>query len=366
MAKRRANGEGSIYKDKKGRWRSALTVGEGRVYLSGRTQSEVRIKLEEERNKAKFGTPRDPTKESVKTWVEYWLDKHIQVHSAPATYAQYSYAADLIYSRDIGKIKLKALQRADVQAFIDSMVAEEEASSMRKKAFGVLRRAVRHAIDMEKIVRDPTLRIKGPSHKAKEVFPFEDYEAAKLIAESRGTRAHVAIVLGLTCGMRIGEILGLRREDIDLRKRSLKINQQAAEAKGIVSIRVPKTEQSIREIHLPEIAVKAIAEHSAILMKEGNAGHELLLPDREGNLEHRTSFARRDWKPLLRRLKLTERGFHHTRHTYATLSLNGGVDVRVVSKVMGHKKTSTTWDIYGHLVKGQQQQAKDCMDRLFG
>ncbi len=370
MARRRANGEGSIYPTKDGRWRSALTVGlkangqPNRKYFTGRTQADVRAKLSHYRQAAGSGTVVDPSRETVEQHVSCWLEQHIQAHKSPSTHAQYEAAAALIYPR-IGRILLQQLRPSNVQSFVDGMVNEGESSRMRQVAFDVLRRACGHAIKLRKIAADPTEPIARPSHQAKEIFPFDATEAARLIEESRGTRAHLAIVLGITMGMRIGEILGLERRSVDSAAGTLRIVQQVVETRAQVRIAKPKTKSSVRTIELTAMAVRAFDEHAAIMMREGNAAHALVLPSIEGGLERRTNFSRRCWKKLLIQLGLTERGFHHARHTYATLALTAGVPVHIVSSVMGHNKPSTTHDIYAHLLKGQASQSTAAFNRLF-
>jgi integrase len=233
-------------------------------------------------------------------------------------------------------------------------------------AYDVLSRAVKHAKKLRVIAENPMEEIARPPYEEEEIFPFTPEEAAELFTESEGTRIHVAVVLGISIGLRIGEILGLPFAEIDLSGKQVKIVQQAVEVRGTVLIRRPKTKSSVRTIQLPDVAVDAINSHRAILLKEGLAGSDLLLPAREGGVERRTNFARRDWKPLLNRLDIEPRGFHHARHTYATLALGALVPIHVVSKVMGHKKPSTTLNIYAHALKGQQDQATQAMNLLFG
>lgn len=373
MGSRRANGEGSIYRTTDGRWRSSLTVGlkadgtPDRRYFSGRTQADVRAKLQKFREKSASGRIVRPSRETIETYIRRWLGEHVKAHKSPSTHAQYEAAAELIYPR-IGSLILQQVTPSDMQRFADSLVLDEEASRLRQVAFGVLKRGLDHAVDvLEILASNPAKKIKAPAHEADEIFPFDKDQAAQLIEVSRGERGHVAVVLSLTMSLRIGEILGLPKDAIDLRKSTLKVSQHVVEANRLVAIRKPKTEESIRTIELTEAALQALDEHRVIMMKEGNAGHELLLlPARGGSLERRTNFARRDWKKIQKAAGIGDlRGFHHCRHTYATLALTAGVPCHIVSKVMGHKKPSTTWDIYSHLLPGQQAQSTNAMNHLF-
>lgn len=190
-------------------------------------------------------------------------------------------------------------------------------------------------------------------------------EASAILKATVGTRDHAAIVLGITVGMRIGEILGLAWESVDLKGHRLRVGQQAAETNGVVYLKKPKTKSSVRTIELPAIAVRALESHRILMSREGHSSHALAFPSPEGHVQRRTNFVRRSWHPVLTKLSLKQRGFHHTRHTYATLALGAGVPLPVVSKVLGHKKPSTTLDIYGHVLKSQQSAATQAMNQLF-
>jgi integrase len=367
---RRANGEGSVYKTRHGRWKGALTVGcigtrQIRRYRTAATRASVLAKLEKLRNELKLSPTADTSRETLKSFATRWLDEHVKAHRAPNTEALYRTAAELYVFPRLGDFQLSKINQAVVQSFVDKLVMDAVPSRMRQVAFDVLGRALRHAIKLGQIVSDPTRAVEKPSHDPEEIFPFDATDAAAIIKATADTRWHAAIVLALTTGMRIGELLGMRWSDVELQERRLRITQQAAQTRGVATIRKPKTKSSVRTIELPAIAVRALETHRAILLREGSAASELVFPAPTGGIMLRTNFAARVWIPLLKRLGIKERGFHHARHTYATLALGAGVPVHVVSRVLGHSKPSTTLDIYAHVLKGQQSQATAAMEKLF-
>lgn len=375
MGKRRANGEGSIYKTKdrklpdgkviEGRWRFSLLYDGERYYGSATKRSDIVARLQALREQLGNGTFAGRSTETVEVMVNAWLDGHVKAHKGESTKILWeAVAKSYIYPR-LGDKQLRQLRRKQVQKFVDDMKNENCPGRMRQLALSVLRKAVRHAIRMEKMTINPTDLVDSPEHEPEEIFPFNADEAARIMQASKGTRDHALIVLGLSVGMRIGELLGLPWSEVDLQTKELHVKQQAALTRGRVSIRKPKTKASVRTIALPACAVVALQRHQAIMMKEGNAGNELVFPAINGNVAHRTNFAARVWGPLLKALKLDPRGFHHTRHTYATLALKSGVPANVVAKVMGHAKPSTTMNIYGHVLKGQQSQSTDAIDQIF-
>lgn len=377
---KRANGEGSIYKTKDrikagkkipGRWIGSVTVGmaagkQVRRYRTASTRASVMAKLDKLRDELKLGLPGKAISETFGGFVEdSWL-VHVKAHRSPNTESLYRTVAKLYVIPRIGGFQIPKLTSSVLQAFVDKMVTDGVPPRMRQVAFAITRKALRHAIKMNKIAADPTTVIEKPAHEPEEIFPFTAEEAAKIIDQTKGERWHALYVLALTCGLRIGELLGLPWSGIDFKERQIRITQQAAQTRGAMIIRKPKTKTSVRTIEMPSIVYQALRDHQAIMMKDGLAGNDLVFPAPEGGTMQRTNFAAREWKSLLEGLKIAARGFHHTRHTYATLALMAGVNALVVAKVMGHSKPSTTLNIYGHVLKGQQSQSVDAIARIFG
>lgn len=378
---KRANGEGSIYKTKDrktadgktipGRWVGSITVGMAtgkqiRRYRTAATRSSVIAKLDKLRDELKLGLPGKMSSETFGAFVvNSWLE-HVKAHRSPNTESLYRTAATLYVVPRLGGFQMPKINSGIMQDFVDKMITDGVKPRMRQVCFAVARKALRYAMKLNKIGADPTTVIEKPTHEPEEIFPFDAAQAATIIKETKGDRWHALYVLSLTCGMRIGELLGLPWAGVDFQERQIRVTQQASQTRGTVSIRKPKTKSSIRTIDLPQIAYQALRDHQAIMLKEGKAGCDLVFPSPEGGTMQRTNFATRAWKPLIERLKFDARGFHHTRHTYATLALMAGVSPLVVAKVMGHSKPSTTLNTYGHVLKGQQSQSTDAIGRIFG
>lgn len=367
---RRANGEGSIYRTAAGQWKVSLSIRTAagkrrRINRNARTKADAVAILAKLRNTdaAMFI---DPERITLGQYLERWLTTHVAANRSASTAALYRSISDRHITPKLGGVGLRRLSTAIVQEFVDGMIAANTASRSRQLAFAILGKAMKHAVKVGLIPVDPTENVDKPAHRPKEIFPFTQDEAASIIAESAETRWHALYVLALTSGMRQGELFGLEWSEIDLPGRTVRIKQAAAEVGGRVSISKPKTENSVRTVEITELAAGALRTHRAILLREGNAGSKLVFPAPRGGLVARSTFRHRYWLRLLRHCSITPRGFHHTRHTYATLALGAGVPVHVVAKVLGHSKPSTTHDIYSHVLKQHQDQATAAMQRLFG
>jgi integrase len=367
---RRANGEGSVFQTNGGQWKVAITVGTAdgksrRISRNARSQKDgvaILRKLRGEDGAA----PSVIVAATLAAFLDSWLSEHVKAHKAPATESLYRSMVERVIVPRLGTIPLTRLRTSHVQSFADALVNDKVKPRTRQVAFAVLRGALRHAVRIGNISTDPTIGIEKPQHERKEVFPFSAEDVKSLLTITKGTRWHAMVMLAVTSGMRQGELFGLEWSNVDLKAGGLRIVQAAAEVRGKVTIRKPKTKSSVRVIELPKAVIGALHDHRAIMLKEGHAANKLVFPAPEGGLMSRSTFRHRYWLPMLTKAKLKARGFHHTRHSYATIALGAGVPVHVVCKVLGHAKPSTTLDIYAHVLQAHQAAATDAMQRLFG
>lgn len=382
--RKRANGEGTIFKLPNGRWKGVLSVAttggrRRRLSRTARNQADVLALLAKLRTDLGQGAYVEPSRKTVGNILDDWLIA-VSAKSAPATVELYRSMIDRILKQrpceadgiPLGAMPAQKLRLATVQRFVDFMSIEDKERAIKKVptrtqqiTLSVLRKAMRYAAKREEIAGDPTAGVDRPAHERKDISPFELGEAESLLAHFRKTRWHALVTLAITCGLRIGELLGLKWDAINLSDKTLFVTQQAAELKGQVTVKKPKTKASVRMVELTSLAVQALESHRDILKAEGLEDSEMVFPAPEGGIMSRTNFRNRVWNPSLSLLGLKHRGIHHTRHTYATLALKAGVPVHVVAKVMGHAKPSTTHDTYAHVLRGQQEQATSAMARLF-
>ena len=163
--------------------------------------------------------------------------------------------------------------------------------------------------------------------------------------------------------MRQGELFGLHWADIDFEAMTARVERQAVESRGCVKIKPPKTKAGRRTLTLSAPVVSALSDRRRLAMAEGHAGSNFVFTNQRGGVVRRSNFGNRHWRKLLERLSLEHRGFHHCRHTAATLMLAGGVPLHVVSRVLGHSKPSITLDLYAHYIEADGGQAADVMAR---
>jgi integrase len=177
-------------------------------------------------------------------------------------------------------------------------------------------------------------------------------------------------VLAVSTGLRQGELLGLRWEDVDFESATLRVRhtlQPPGFPKGAPArLTPPKTRRSLRSVRLPHSAVQALRRHRALqdMGRSNGSWREqgLVFPNTLGGYADYTNLMPRHFKPLLRRAGLSDIRFHDLRHTCATLLLTEGVHPKIVSEVLGHSSVSITLDVYSHVIPGLGDAAASAME----
>jgi integrase len=185
-------------------------------------------------------------------------------------------------------------------------------------------------------------------------------QARRFLEAVKGDRLEALYILGLTTGMREGELFGLRWADVDL------------DAGALHLVRRLKTRSSRRKVLLARVAVEALRRHLANQREErrqlGLAWDEqgLVFPNTVGRPLHSSNFLQRSFYPLLERAGLPQIRFHDVRHSAATLLLGLGIHSKIVSELLGHSQIGITLDLYSHVTATIQQEAVRAFEGLFG
>jgi integrase len=231
------------------------------------------------------------------------------------------------------------------------------------------RKALKQAVNDGLIPRNATEAVKPPQVRREEIRPLTPEQVKMLLEAASGDRLEGLFTLAVHTGLRRGELLGLKWEDVELESGSLHVKHTLTTARGGPRLAAPKTKSSRRRVSLTRGAVDALRAHLARQLEE---------IDRAGSLwqENRLAFAseigepldRRDltsrrFKPLLKRAKLLEKTrFHDLRHTCATLLLTKNVNPKIVSEMLGHATIAITLDTYSHVLPNMQDSAARALE----
>ena len=162
--------------------------------------------------------------------------------------------------------------------------------------------------------------------------------------------------LELTTGLRKGELVALLWDDLDAEQRTISVSKQAAVRNGKITITRPKTETSVRRISIPQEAVDFLVQEH-----EKHPDNPYMFPSpKTGEMYHPDSVVNIH-KKILKDAGLEHIRFHDLRHTFATLALQNGVDIKTVSSMLGHYDAGFTLRTYTHATRQMQDQAAETM-----
>lgn len=376
--KRRSPGTGSVFRDSRGFWTAQVLVGyypeTGKPrYIKKRSkiQADVVAWLNEQTIKSGAGIDLAPERITVEAFLTRWLDT-VERSNRYKTWAGYQQICrDHVIPR-IGKILASKVTQVQIQAIIDAL---HDAGKARNTVRNVKTALMTATADVEhtypsfyRAVR--SAKLPKVERKDKVIRALTPEQAQQLLAAVEHERLQALYWVALLLGLRQGELLGLRIDDVDLEARTLYIRQAAQPQKGRGVVLVPtKTEASESPLPLPDVLIPILREHLARLdeertyskWKEGG----LLFPSTRGTpISNRNLI--RHFKAMLKRADLPDIRFHDLRHSCATLLIALGVHPRVVMEILRHSNINTTMNIYGHVLPQINRDAVNSLaDLLF-
>jgi integrase len=258
----------------------------------------------------------------------------------------------------LGRLKLKDLRPEHIQVLYDLRVAQGTSLHTVRKIHKVLHCSLEQAVKSGLVIRNPASATTPPKLKQNEMHFFTEEQIQHFLTTAQKARdpLYPLYYLAIHTGMRKSELLGLKWEDLDWERRTLKVQRQLRWVKGgKYEFSTPKTRNGIRTIILGQEAMQILKEHQM--------EHELIFTS-EGGQPLRDHMLYRSFKRIIEMAELPEIRFHDLRHTAASMMLNYGIPVIIVSKRLGHARASITLDVYGHLIPSKQEEVASLMDRL--
>ncbi len=380
MAKRRANGEGNIRKRSDGRWEGRYTAGydpaTGKRVIKnvlGKTQAEVKAKLKLAVEQAQQVDVIRADDYTVATWLRTWYELYSKPNVRPSTAEYYRRSIEQHVIPRIGNIKLNQLTSRDIQKLYRDLQENgrlREVQKAKKPGLSnatvrgihmMLHNALDRAVKERLILRNPTEDCIIPKIEKQEmrILHPEDMSAYLQAADKRGVLP--MFYLELVSGVRKGELVALLWDDLDPASRTISVSKQAAVRNGEITISRPKTETSIRRISIPQEAMELlIQEH------EKHPGNPYMFPSPKTEEMYHPDSVVNLHKKILKDAGLEHIRFHDLRHTFATMALQNGVDVKTVSSMLGHYDAGFTLRTYTHATRQAQDEAAQKMGAFMG
>ncbi|MFK0258983.1 tyrosine-type recombinase/integrase [Streptomyces sp. NPDC090445] len=397
----RANGDGTVYQRKDGRWEAAGYVlapsnTRKRVRVYGTTRKDAMTKLTEKIAASNRGLPIAAADSTVGDYLTYWLN-NVAVHQLREnTHTRYAACIRLHLIPGLGKNKLARLTARDVRAFLDGLrttcqccAQERDAARRSCCAIGqccgktlspltvtyvhsVLKSALEHAVREDELPRNVARNVKTAAPRPRRFQPLTAAEARRFLQAASGDRLHALYELALRTGLRKGELLGLRWEDLDLDGGTASIHRslQRTRTGGLTTLHT-KTRASERRIALPTECIHSLKTHREHQQAERQAAGTgwtdsgLVFTTPTGRPLDPANLTRR-FRSFLGRAGLRRIRFHDLRHSTATLLLEQGVDLVVIKELLGHAHIGVTAGVYAHVRLRLQRDAIDALGHALG
>src|SRR5215204_1218008 len=373
---KRGNGEGSIYpyKNKAGKvigYRGSYWIhtagGPKRRYISGKKRENVRDKLAKALSQRADGLVFDAGAMTVGEYLDRWL-ADVRGTVRKSTHEGYEYAIEPHIKPALGRIKLKDLNPAQIRWFYRDRLDSGLSPATVHKQHVVLHKALKAAVADDLIPRNAAAGLKLPRITREEIAPLTEEESRRLLEAARGDRLEALYVLALNTGMRQGELLALKWEDVDLDRGRLQVRRTLRHADKAFVLGEPKTKNSRRTIRLTKGTASALQAHLSRQLEEMEEMGSLYQPGGlifatgAGTIINPSNLRNRSFGPLLKRAGLPQIRFHDLRHTCATLLLSKNVNPKVVSEMLGHATIAITLDTYSHVLPNMQNEAAVAME----
>jgi len=371
MAKRRANGEGSIRKRKDGRWEGRYTAGRdpvtGKVIYKnvlGKTQAEVKAKLKTAIEKS--GSLGITTEHyTLGQWLDAWMENYAKLQVRPSSHKTYQGFIENHIKPTLGDISLEKLTSMDLQRLYKHLLesGRVECTESRSKPKGLSVKTVRNinqmistalncAVEQRLISSNPTKGCVLPKLERKEMKILPPESLGTFFEEARRSGVFELYYVDLATGLRRGELLGLKWSDIDLDKGIIYVRRQILRQNGEVVEAPLKTKNSYRSIAIGADAIK--------VLKGMEQRDEYVFPSPFGGPMSPDSVLHM-LQRILKRAGLERIRFHDLRHTFSVLALQNGVDVKTLSAMLGHYSAGFTLDTYTHVTTSMQKQAANAV-----
>lgn len=321
-------------------------------------------------------------KHSVADVIFAFIESRKVAGRAPKTILGYQSLADTRILPTLGRVSASELTPQRIERFYAAQLSgrrldRRQGSSDRISAstvralHAVLHGAFAHALRQGVVSRNPAAAVTPPRAATREPTALSADEVASLQHASEGHRLAPLVQLATTTGMRQGELLGLRWRDVDLDARRIyvRVQRQYLKGRGIVE-RETKEHRGTRPIALTRDEVALLSAQRAIVTEERRKvgdlwkDHDLVFPSTVGTPMNPRNLLR-TFRRLKQRASLKAVRFHDLRHTAATHLLTVGRGVGPARERLGHSRPSTTLDMYGHTLPGQQEEAAEAVQAIF-
>lgn len=363
--------------------RDPQTGKDRRKWFSHRTRREAEAHLSTLLTQLHGGGTLPTTKLRLGEYLAQWLRDHVAATVSPVTFASYRETVRLHLAPALGHVPLHRLSPHAIQQYCTQKLGEGLSSTTVRYHVMTLHAALTRALKWGLLIRNPCDNVEPPRKQRHEMRVWDEEQVRLFLAEAKRSSLHYRLYLAaLTTGMRQGELLGLRWQDLDftlgvasVRQTFYRLGGNKKDGRPTQALfKEPKTAKARRTVALPSTLVEELrhlreaqAEPRRLFGLGYAADLDLVFCQPNGKPLHAHNVAQRDFRRIIKRASLPRVRFHDLRHCHATLLLQQGVHPKVVQERLGHTTIGMTLDTYSHVMPGMQEQAaRQLEERLLG
>ncbi|WP_159054658.1 tyrosine-type recombinase/integrase [Streptomyces dysideae] len=330
-----------------------------RVRVYGATRAEVHIKLTEAKAKSQQGIPTADKNWLLGDYLDYWLAEVVKPNRRPSTYELYEVNVRLHLKPGLGHTPLKRLTVSMVQRFLNKHITEGHSVRKVQILREVLSPALSRAMREELITRNVARLVELPRHQVDDVKPWTPKEVTRFLEAAKEHKWYPAFLLASIYGLRRGEVIGLRWQDVDFVHGELHVRQQLLRANGILQFGPLKTQAGRRDLPLLAMVANELSEHRERRVKTDD--NDLVFTSSSGGPIEPYNFTRA-FQTICARHKLRRIKLHHLRHAAATNLKDLGVPARDAQLILGHSNIAITQQIYQHDTMDSRRESLRLME----
>jgi integrase len=318
-------------------------------------------------NRCNFLDNPNPT---LSEWSEIWLDAFCKATIKENTYENYKYFFEKYINPNLGNMEIKNITTVICQQFLMRMftdgrlVKTKENNGLSAKTVKdikiALQTCLQKATDEELIKSNPVRKVQLPKEESKEMQTLKAKDLGAFMNEARDSGCYEFYYLEITTGLRLGEILALEWSDLNKERKTITVNKQVQRIRGELKVTTPKTKSSIREVSICDECLNQLL----ILRSRQTINTTLMFPSPiTGGLRDPSSVTRKLHR-IQKRAGIPQIRFHDLRHSFATLSIEQGMDIKTISHMLGHTDAGFTMNTYMHVTDSMQQNVATAMGNL--
>ncbi|WP_187393406.1 tyrosine-type recombinase/integrase [Bacillus sp. E214] len=325
-------------------------------------RSEAEGALNELLNDLKKGKFINNVKYTFTEFMDIWL-KNIRYTVEDSTYEVYEQVVRLYLKQKLGSYYLSDLNIRLLTNFKTELHEKGLSNNYIIKIIAVLKNSLNYAVEQDYLAVNPAAKLKKPTEILITEIKWNDAHIENFLSYAKESVYYPAYLLAIFCGMRRGEVLGLRWSDIDMKRKKMVV-VRVLSSDGKTFKDSLKTKGSRRSIDIPSNLLKELEmiKEKQLELKLESPDQDLVVPNLMGGPVHPRNLLR-NLAMIVKESDVPKVTFHELRHLHASLLLQQNIHIKVVSERLGHTKISTT-DRYSHLIPSLQTEAAESLNYL--